>query len=193
MKTRRPIFGIALWLSLAAMGFAQERAGEAQLGFQQYYLTNGSQRVSNAMGLTLGFRELFPRIGVVTVNLAPATNNGRFQTGTSFGELKQLPWLGQYWTFRGGDFRLAGRLIEVPFNNLFYPDIAGRGGLIEATHGGRTVGAFYGSGTLQSGNPRPASPSNASNHLRWLLPPEGRRPFGRGRATHTDEDQSHQD
>ncbi len=151
MNERRHMRILAGLAVLASASFAQERTGEAQIGYQHYYLTNGSRRVANAAGLTLGFRQYFPKMGVLTVNLMPATSNGRFQTGMSFAELKQLPWAKQYWTFRAGDFRLPGRLQEVPFSNLYYPDIAGRGGWMEATHGGRTVGAFYGYETLQAG------------------------------------------
>src|SRR5260370_20606516 len=59
--------------------------------------------------------------------------------------------MGEYWTLRGGDFRLPGRLLEVPFNNLYYPEITGRGVSIEASHGGRTFGFLFGAETLQAG------------------------------------------
>jgi hypothetical protein len=67
--------------------------------------------------------------------------------------LKGLPWKGQHWTFTAGDFRLPGRLLNVPFSNVFIPEIAGRGGWVEATHGERTFGFFYGAATI-SNTPR---------------------------------------
>jgi hypothetical protein len=120
---------------------AQDRTGEAEVGFQQFL---NSQRVSNALGLTLGYREFIPDTGILSISLAPAAANGRFRAGESFVELKRFPWLGNYWTFRAGDFRIPGRLTDVQFSNLFYPEITGRGAWVEATHGGRTVGFFAG-------------------------------------------------
>ena len=47
-----------------------------------------------------------------------------------------------------GDFRLPGQLLPTSFNNLYMPEIAGRGAWVEATHGERTFGFFYGQGTI---------------------------------------------
>src|SRR5260370_23970980 len=66
--------------------------------------------------------------------------------------------MGEYWTLRGGDFRLPGRLLEVPFNNLYYPEITGRGVSVEASHGGRTFGFLFGAETLQAGVRGPLRP-----------------------------------
>ncbi len=141
---------LGLWL-LATTAAAQERAGEATVGFQHFYLANGSRSVANAFGLTLGFRQFLPDTGIVSLSLAPALSDGRFRTGDTFVELKRFPWLRQYWTFRAGDFRMPGELPKVLFNNLFYPEISGRGAWVEATHGGRTMGFLYGSATIQAG------------------------------------------
>jgi hypothetical protein len=138
-------------LLLPSAARAQERSNEASIGFQQYYLSNGSSTIANVSGLTLGYRQFIPDVGILSISLAPAASDGRFQTGDSFVELKGLPWVGNYWTLRGGDFRLPGRLLEVPFNNLYYPEISGRGVSVEATHGKRTIGFLYGRETLQAG------------------------------------------
>ncbi|MFN0102528.1 MAG: hypothetical protein ACKV2U_10615 [Bryobacteraceae bacterium] len=146
--TLRIAAGLACQLTAAT---AQERAGEADIGFQQYSLTSGSRRVASAFGLTLGMREFIPNVGIVSVSLAPAASAGRFRTGDMYMELKRFPWIGQYWTFRGGDFRVPAKLLEAPFNNLYYPEISGRGAWMEASHGGRTFGILYGTETLQAG------------------------------------------
>lgn len=68
---------LGLWL-LATTAAAQERAGEATVGFQHFYLANGSRSVANAFGLTLGFRQFIPDTGIVSLSLAPALSDGRF-------------------------------------------------------------------------------------------------------------------
>ncbi|HUQ94021.1 MAG TPA: hypothetical protein VM120_20240 [Bryobacteraceae bacterium] len=142
---------LACLAGLHAAAWAQERVREAEIGFQQYYLTNGSRRVANVSGLTLGFRQVLPQAGVLSLSLVPAASDGRFRTGDTFIELKGLPRIGYYWTLRGGDFRLSGRLLDVAFNNLYYPEITGRGVSVEATHSGRTFGFLFGTQTLQAG------------------------------------------
>lgn len=140
-----------LGLAAISVTWAQERTGEASVSFQQFYLANGSTRLANVSGLVLGYREFIPETGLFSVNLAPAASDGRFRTGESFIELKGLPRWRQYWTFRAGDFRMPGRVLAVPFNNLFTPEISGRGAAVEATHGGRTIGILFGEATLPAG------------------------------------------
>ena len=151
MAPRPHLLPLAALLGLSPLILAQEKAGEAELGFQYYSLTNGNTRVTNAVGLSTRYREFLPNLGFITVNFNPATNQGRFYTGESFVELRRFPWLGNYWTFRGGDFRVPGRLLNVSFNNLYYPDITGRGAWVESSHGGRTLGFLYGSQTVPAG------------------------------------------
>ena len=141
-----------LGLSLSVLR-AQDGSGQATIGFQQYYLSFGSQPVANISGLTLSFDQFVPNVGLLSGAFAPALSNHRFRTGEDFLRLKGLPWKGQYWTFSAGDFRVPGQLLAVPFTNVFIPEIAGRGGWIEATHGNRTLGFFYGTGTI-SNTPR---------------------------------------
>lgn len=151
MATRTKLLPLAALLGLGTFVSGQERAGEAEVGFQYYSMTSGPTRVANAAGLSTRYREFVPKFGLFTVNLNPATNQGRFYAGESYAELSRLPWVGNYWTFRGGDFRLPGRLLNVSFNNLYFPEITGRGGWLESSHGGRTFGFLYGGQTIQAG------------------------------------------
>src|SRR5260370_4161627 len=41
---------------------AQEGGGQAEIGFQQYYLSIGSQRVSNISGLALTYSQFIPDV-----------------------------------------------------------------------------------------------------------------------------------
>jgi len=127
---------------------AQEGGGQAEIGFQQYYLSIGSQRVSNISGLALTYSQFIPDVGLLSASLSPASNNNRFQTGDDYLRLKGLPWQGQHWTIGVGDFQTPGQLLPVTFSNIYSPQISGRGLSVEATHGGRTFGFFYGTGTI---------------------------------------------
>jgi hypothetical protein len=123
---------------------AQEGAGQAEIGFQQYYLAVGSQSIANISGLTVNSAQFIPNVGLLSASLSPAVSSNRFRSGDNYLRLKGLPWMGQYWTFTAGDFRLPGQLLPVPFTNIYFPEIAGRGGAVEATHGNRTFGFFAG-------------------------------------------------
>jgi hypothetical protein len=138
---------------LCAHLHAQEGAGHAEIGLQQYYLAIDSQRIANISGMSLSFIQFIPDVGLLSASLLPAASNNRFRNGDSFVQLKGLPWKRQHWTFTAGDFRVPGQLLWIPFSNITYPEIAARGGTMEATHGSRTVGFFYGQGTI-SNTPR---------------------------------------
>jgi hypothetical protein len=144
---------ILSWLCLAACLDAQESAGQAEVSFQQYYLAINSDRIANISGVGLNFSQFIPDIGLVSGSLLPAASNNQFRTGDSYLRLKGLPWRGQHWTFTVGDFRMPGQLVTIPFSNITFPEIAGRGGVMESVHGARTIGFFFGQGTI-SNTPR---------------------------------------
>lgn len=127
---------------------AQEGGGQAQIGFQQYYLAAGSERLANISGLTLNYSQFIPDVGLLSAGLAPALSSNQFRTGDDYLRLTGLPWKGQYWNLGIGDFYVPGQLVPSSFTNVYFPQIAGRGVSMEASHGGRTIGFFYGSGTI---------------------------------------------
>jgi len=137
-------------LGVCGLLSAQDGAGQAEVGFQQYYLSVGAQAVVNISGLTLNSAELIPNVGLLSASFAPAVSSGQFRTGEDFLRLKGLPWKGEYWTFGVGDFHLPGQLLAVPFSNVFVTEINARGLWAEATHGKRTFGFFYGDGTISN-------------------------------------------
>jgi len=104
--------------------------------------------VANIVGVTLNSDQFIPNLGLLSTSLSPALSDNRFRTGEDYLRLKGLPWKGQYWTFSAGDFRLPGQLLPSSFNNLYMPEIAGRGAWVAATHGERTFGFFYGQVTI---------------------------------------------
>lgn len=143
---------VLLW-SFGSTLHAQEGAGQAEMSFQQYYLAIGAERIANISGVGLSFSQFVPDVGLVSGSILPATSNSHFRTGDSFLKLKGLPWRGQHWTFTAGDFRLAGTVLPSPFTNVSFSEIAARGGALEATHGTRTFGFFFGQETI-SNTPR---------------------------------------
>src|SRR5437773_9277686 len=107
MRLPPPIGWIILgWLGLGGCLRAQESAGQAEIGFQQYYLAVGSQSIANISGLTVNSAQFIPNVGLLSASLSPAVSGNRFRTGDNYLRLKGLPWMGQYWTFTAGDFRL---------------------------------------------------------------------------------------
>lgn len=139
--------------SLGLCLHAQESAGHAEIGFQQYYLAIDSRRIANISGITLNFAQFIPNVGLVSIGLLPAMSSNQFRNGDSYIQLKELPWKAQHWTFTTGDFHVPGQLLPVSFSNITFPEIAARGLAVEATHGARTVGFFYGEGSV-SNTPR---------------------------------------
>jgi hypothetical protein len=136
-------------LALCCLGAsAQEGSGQAEIGFQQYYLAVGSSRVANISGLGFTYSQAIPNVGLFTGSVVPALNNNRFGAGDNYVGLQGLPFAGQYWTFTAGDFHVPGQLLRASFTNITYPEIAARGAMIEAAHAGRTLGVFYGEETI---------------------------------------------
>jgi hypothetical protein len=111
-----------------------------------------SQPFLNTTGAAFHFQEFLPGAGLLSGSLEGYGAQNRFQSGQNFLELRGTPWMGQYWTFTAGDFRVPGTLVEFPFNNIFNPEIDGRGFKIEATHGDTHYTFFLGEETLTAGS-----------------------------------------
>src|SRR5438552_10877153 len=104
MQLHRPHFGsiILCWFCLQGCIRAQESAGQAEIGFQQYYLAVGSQRIANISGVTLNSTQFIPNVGLLSASLSPALRNNRFRTGDDYFRLKRLPWKGKHWSSTAG-------------------------------------------------------------------------------------------
>ncbi|HUS05790.1 MAG TPA: carboxypeptidase-like regulatory domain-containing protein [Bryobacteraceae bacterium] len=148
MPTRAIFQILCLLLCLTGAVLGQEGGGHAEVGFQQYYLRTGSERVANISGLGLSFSQFIPDTGLLSGSFSPALSNSRFRSGDDYLQLKGLPWKGQHWTLHGGDFRLPGQLLAAPFTNIYVPEIAGNGAWVEASHGERSFGFYYGTATI---------------------------------------------
>jgi hypothetical protein len=125
--------------------------GQGDIAFQGFYMGGNQQDLLNTTGTAFHFQELLPGLGFLTGSLEGYGAQNRFQTGYNFLELKDTPWMGHYWTFTGGDFHVSANLVPFPFNNIFTPEINGRGGKVQAVHGNTQYMFFYGEQTLNAG------------------------------------------
>jgi len=129
----------------------QETSSQATLAFQGYYQGGNAQRVSDISGLSFEFHHFIPKTGLLSGSLSPYAGESRFRTADLYLELAGVPWDGSRWTFRGGDFVVPLNLVEFPFTNIYYPQLAARGFQIRASTTGREYGFFAGGETLLSG------------------------------------------
>lgn len=125
--------------------------GQGEIAFQGYYLGGNQQDLLNTTGTAFHFQEFLPSLGFLSGSLEGFGAQGHFQTGDSFLELRGTPWMGLYWTFTGGDFRASANFVPFPFNNIFNPEINGRGVKVQAVHGDTQYTFFYGEATLTAG------------------------------------------
>lgn len=142
------------WLAAAFLFVASARAqirGEAEVALQGYYLGTTSQSLLDTSGMATRFRESLPGIGILAGSAEAYGSQSRFQTGENFLELRGAPWLGQRWTITGGDFHAPAAMVELPFFNIFTPEITARGVKIQATRPDRQYTFFTGMETLSAG------------------------------------------
>lgn len=125
--------------------------GQGEIALQGYYLGGNQQDVWNTTGTAFRFQEFLPTIGLISGSVEAYGSQNRFQTGENFLEWKGLAWAGHYWTFTGGDFHLLPNMMELPFNNIYTPEIDARGVKIQAVHGDTQYAFFAGEETLTSG------------------------------------------
>jgi len=125
--------------------------GQGEMAFQGSYMGGSAQPLLNVTGTTFHFQELVPGLGFLSGNFEGYGAQGRFEAGENTLELRGAPWMGQYWTVTGGDFRTPSALVAFPFNNIFTPDIEARGVKVQATHGDTQYTFFAGEQTLTAG------------------------------------------
>jgi hypothetical protein len=110
-----------------------------------------AQPLLNITGTTFRFQDLVPGLGFLSGNFEGYGAQGRFEAGENSLELRGAPWMGQYWTVTGGDFRTPAALVAFPFNNIFIPEIEARGVKVQAAHGDTQYTFFVGEQTLTAG------------------------------------------
>jgi len=151
----RGLAGLALALSALAYGQTAppvlSPGGQGEVAFQGSYAGGSAQPLLNITGTAFRFQELLPGVGLLSGDLEAYNSQTQFATGENFLELRGAPWMGQYWTVTGGDFRAAAALVDFPFNNIFTPEIDARGVEAKASHGDTQYSFFMGQETLTAG------------------------------------------
>jgi hypothetical protein len=154
----KKILRAVLWCAVAAAAYGQNTGapaavsgGQGEIAAQGYYMGGNQQDFLNTTGLSLRFQEFVPDVGLLTGSLEGYGSQNRFQPGENLLELRGLPWAGHYWTFTGGDFRMPAGLVEFPFNNIYTPEIEGRGVKVQAVHGDTQYSFFWGQEMLTAG------------------------------------------
>jgi hypothetical protein len=144
----------ARWLlTLALLGtpaWAQSEIGQADITLQGYSLTE-SGRLSQIYGPTIQFGEFLPGVGLLSGRVEGYDSDGSLKTGESYLTLRGLSLGGYHWDISGGDFRTSSSLVDFPFQNIFYPEIAARGVRIQVSRSGRSYTIFAGAETLPYG------------------------------------------
>lgn len=125
--------------------------GQGEVALQGNYLGGASQPFLDITGAVVHLQEFLPGLGFLSCDLEGYGSQNRFAAGENFLELRGAPWMGLYWTLTGGDFYTPATLVEFPFNNIFNPDIEGRGFKVQAAHGGTQYTFFLGDQTLTAG------------------------------------------
>ncbi len=148
---------LALLASAAVAAFGQSgppsaaSGGEGEIAFQGNYMGGAGQPFLNITGATVHSQDFLPGVGFLSCDLEGYGSQNHFAAGENFMELRGAPWMGFYWTLTGGDFRASANLVEFPFNNIFNPDIEGRGFKMQAAHGDTQYTFFAGEQTLTAG------------------------------------------
>jgi hypothetical protein len=141
-----------------------ESGGRADLAVQGYYFgANGTLRTLS--GLAAQFQYFFPKTGLITGKLEDYAGEGRWRAGDNVLELRGLVWHDHRWAFTGGDYRVPTGPGDVPFGNVFYPELSLRGAKISASRADREYSLFYGTYTLYAG---PRIPFHTSTPQRIL-------------------------
>ena len=127
-----------------------QTAGQADVAFQGYYLAGTGQPLTETVGPAVNTSEFIPGVGLFTANVEGYGGNS-LHTGNMFVGLQGVPVLGWHWDFLGGDFHFASNLVKNPFDNIYMPEIAGRGLEITIRRTDRSYQFFMGDETLLGG------------------------------------------
>ena len=127
-----------------------QTVGQADVAFQGYHLAGTGQLLVDTIGPAVNASEFIPNVGLFTTNLEGYGGNS-LRTGNMFAGFQGVPIWGWHWDFIGGDFHFASNLVNNPFDNIYMPEIAGRGLEITIRRTDRAYQFFVGEETLLGG------------------------------------------
>jgi hypothetical protein len=140
---------LATLLLLAPTAWAQN-VGQADVAFQSYHLAGSGQPLTDIFGPAVNSSEFIPGVGLFVANVEGYGGSG-LHTGNVFAGLEKVPLWGWHWDFVGGDFHFSSNLVKNPFENIYTPEIAGRGFQIDMRRKDRSYQFFLGDETLLEG------------------------------------------
>lgn len=127
-----------------------ESAGEAEVALQGYYMGGQGQALTNISGVAGSVTQFVPGLGLLTGSLEGYGSNG-LRTGNVYAALQGVALWGWHWDFTGGDFRFSSNLVTNPFNNVYVPEISGRGMRVLMKRANRSYQFFVGEETVLGG------------------------------------------
>jgi uncharacterized membrane protein YgcG len=137
-------------LLLLAPRVGAQTVGQADVAFQSYYLAGSGQPLTDIFGPAVNTSEFIPGVGLFTANVEAYGGNA-LHSGNLFAGLERVPIWGWHWDFMGGDFHFGSNLVNNPFQNIYMPEIAGRGFEIVMRRTDRIYQFFVGEETLLGG------------------------------------------
>src|SRR5689334_17738053 len=103
---------------VASTNPARKGSGDLSVSFQSYYDSANGVATANVQGAAVALRQFYPRMGLLTLQLEPVTNGGRFALGENYLQWSGLPFANRHWDLAAGDFRSSLSVVENPFPNL---------------------------------------------------------------------------
>src|SRR5579884_232649 len=125
--------------------------GQADVGFQGYYLGQTSHTLSDTSGTAMHFTDLMPAVGVWSGSVELYGQDGGFQPGNNYLRISDLLIGGRRWTASAGDFVAPIGTFETGLPNIMLPPIQARGFFGESVHRGESWSFFAGRETLTLG------------------------------------------
>ncbi|HZU26924.1 MAG TPA: hypothetical protein VFA04_15470 [Bryobacteraceae bacterium] len=133
---------------LAARADDTLNRGQADVGFQGYYLGESAQALYDTSGTALHFTDLMPAVGVWTGSIELYGQQGGFQPGNNFVRISDMFFAGRRWTATAGDFVTSIGAEEALLPGIVLPAINARGYFVESVHGQESWSIFGGRETL---------------------------------------------
>jgi hypothetical protein len=127
-----------------------EGAGQAEVALQGYYMGGQGQSLTGIAGIAANSTQFIPGFGLVSTSLEGYGSNG-LRTGNLFLGVQGLARWGWHWDLTGGDFRFSANLVANPFNNVYIPEISGRGFRVVMKRSNRSYQLFFGKDSVLGG------------------------------------------
>jgi hypothetical protein len=137
---------------VASTNPARKGSGDLSVSFQSYYDSANGVPAANVQGAAVSLRQFYPRTGLLSLQLEPVTNRGRFALGENYLQWSGLPFASRHWDLAAGDFHSSMSVVENPFPNLPTPEVSLRGARVIARTDHVSYSVYGGAETLSQGS-----------------------------------------